>query len=633
MSSSTSENADPGEGARDPSRSDVPGGHVREAHADRLGPRRADRVNATDLLLERAAATPERHVYALRDGPSWHGVGAADFLDQVRWLARGLVAGGLGVGDRVAILSPSCYEWSLVDFAVWYAGGVSVPIYETDSPAQIEWILRDSGASRVFVAPSLAAMVTNVLEGSAELAERFIRVTTLEFEGEGATLSSLAGPGHGVSEAELERHRAAAGLGSPATIVYTSGTTGRPKGCVVTHGNLVLLADNLIPHLDDPLGAPDPRTVMFLPLAHVLAHAVQVVCLAAGATVAYSSPADLLSALRSFRPTFLLGVPRIFEKVYAAALDQAAQAGRSGVFAKAASVARDYSAALDAEASGRGEGPGKRLRLAHAVFDRLVYGRIRAVFGGTLTTAVCGGGPLSPQLTHFFRGVGVPVLEGYGLTETTGPCAVNTADNVRVGSVGRPVPGTSVRLADDGEILVRGIGVFGGYHGATEATVLDADGYFATGDLGRLDAAGFLTITGRKKDLIVTAGGKNVAPEPLEEILRESPLVEHAIVVGEGRPFVSALIVLDRDGLARWCRDHGRELDLRAAASDAQVLGELQTAVDAANALVSRAESIRKFAVVGLEPSVESGQLTASLKLRRAVVVADCRDDLETIYS
>ncbi|WP_415856541.1 AMP-dependent synthetase/ligase, partial [Sinomonas sp. G460-2] len=268
-----------------------------------------------------------------------------------------------------------------------------------------------------------------------------------------------------------------------------------------------------------------------------------------------------------------------------------------------------------------------------AVFDRLVYGRIRAVFGGALTTAVCGGGPLSPQLAHFFRGVGVPVLEGYGLTETTGPCAVNTADNVRVGSVGRPVPGTSVRLADDGEILVRGIGVFGGYHGATEATVLDADGYFATGDLGRLDAEGFLTITGRKKDLIVTAGGKNVAPEPLEEILRESPLVEHAIVVGEGRPFVSALIVLDRDGLAMWCRDHGRELDLRAAASDAQVLGELQAAVDAANALVSRAESIRKFAVVGLEPSVESGQLTASLKLRRAVVVADCRDDIETIYS
>ncbi len=628
VSSGTSENVRPdGEGQ------DSADGALREAHTDRLGPRRPEGANATDLLLERASATPERAVYALRDGTSWRDVAAADFLEQVQWLARGLIAGGLSAGDRVAILSPSCYEWSLVDFAIWYAGGVSVPIYETDSPAQIEWILRDSGASRVFVAPALGATVTGVLEASPDLAERFIRVTSLEFDGEGPTLSSLAGPGHGVSDAELERHRAAAGLSSPATIVYTSGTTGRPKGCVVTHGNLVLLTDNLIPHLPDPLGAPDPRTLMFLPLAHVLAHAVQVVCLAAGATVAYSSPNELLSALRSFRPTFLLGVPRIFEKVYAAALDQAARAGRSGVFARAAAVARDYSAAVDNAAAGRGEGPGRRLRLAHAVFDRLVYGRLRAVFGGAFTTAVCGGGPLSPQLTHFFRGVGVPVLEGYGLTETTGPCTVNTAGHVRVGSVGRPVPGTSVRIADDGEILVRGIGVFAGYHGATEATAFDADGYFATGDLGRLDADGFLTVTGRKKDLIVTAGGKNVAPEPLEEVLRASPLVEHALVVGEGRPFVSALIVLDRDGLAMWCREHGRKLDVHAAATDPAVLGEVQAAVDAANALVSRAESIRKFAVVGLEPSIEAGQLTPSLKLRRAAVVADCRDEIEAIYS
>jgi long-chain acyl-CoA synthetase len=436
-----------------------------------------------------------------------------------------------------------------------------------------------------------------------------------------------------VSEAELERHRAAAGLGSAATIVYTSGTTGRPKGCVVSHGNLVLLADNLIPHLPDPLGAADPRTVMFLPLAHVLAHAVQVVCIAAGATVAYSSVAELLATLRSFRPTFLLGVPRVFEKVYAGALDQAARSGRSGMFAKAATVARDYSAAIDEQAAGLGEGPGRRLRLAHAVFDRLVYGRIRAIFGGALTTTVSGGGPLSPQLAHFFRGVGVPVLEGYGLTETTGPCTVNTTGAIRVGSVGRPVPGTSVRIADDGEVLVRGIGVSPGYDSEATDSALDADGYLATGDLGRLDADGFLTITGRKKDLIVTAGGKNVAPEPLEDRVRQNQLVEHAVVVGEGRPFVSALVVLDREGLATWCRDRGRSLDPITAASDPEVLAEIQSAVDAANALVSRAESIRKFTVIGLELSIASGHLTPSLKLRRAAVIEACRGEIERLYS
>lgn len=645
-----------------------------ESTAALLAPPRPEGANVTDLLLERASRSPERPVFALREGTSWRHVTASEFLADVRWLAKGLVAGGLAVGDRVAILAPSSYEWTLADFAVWYAGGVSVPVYETDSPAQIEWILRDSGARRVFAAPALVPMVSGVIEGSAGLAERFIQVTSLALDGEGATLSSLAGPGQGVSDAELERHRAAAALRTPATIVYTSGTTGRPKGCVITHANFVDLADNLIPHLPVPLASPDPRMVTFLPLAHVLAHAVQVVCLAAGVTVAYSSPNDLLSTLRSFRPTFLLGVPRIFEKVYAAAREQAVRSGRGGVFARAASVAREYSAALDDAAAGRGYGPSRSLRLKHAVFDRLVYGRLRAVFGSALETTVSGGGPLSPQLAHFFRGVGIPVLEGYGLTETTGPCTVNTADAVRVGTVGRPVPGTSIRIADDGEILVRGIGVFAGYHGSpvdgankdsanedstnderankdsaneeranedsaaepdeTQAAAGPAqDGYFPTGDLGRLDDEGFLTITGRKKDLLVTAGGKNVTPEPLEETVRESPLVEHAILIGEGRPFVAALIVLDRDGLASWCREHGRTLEAEAAATDPEVLHELQAAVDAANALVSRAESIRKFAVVGIEPSIEAGSLTPSLKLKRDAILAECRDEVEALYS
>ena len=609
-----------------------------EITAALLAPARAESANVTDLLLERAAASPERPVFALRDGTSWRHVTASGFLEDVRWLAKGLVAGGLGIGDRVAILAPSSYEWTLADFAVWYAGGVSVPVYETDSPAQIEWILRDSGARRIFAAPGLVPMVSGVIEGSAELAERFIQVTSLAMDGDGATLNSLAGPGQGVSDTELERHRVASGLRAPATIVYTSGTTGRPKGCVITHANFVDLADNLIPHLPVPLGSPDPRMVTFLPLAHVLAHAVQVVCLAAGVTVAYSSPTDLLSTLRSFRPTFLLGVPRIFEKVYAAAREQAIRSGRAGVFARAAAVAREYSVTLDDAAAGRGDGPGRSLRLKHAVFDRLVYSRLRSVFGGALETTVSGGGPLNPQLAHFFRGVGVPVLEGYGLTETTGPCTVNTADAVRVGTVGRPVPGTSIKIADDGEILVRGIGVFAGYQGLTDGEdseqpgVQAHEGYFPTGDLGRLDDDGFLTITGRKKDVLVTAGGKNVAPEPLEEAVRESPLVEHVIVIGEGRPFVAALIVLDRDGLVSWCRERGRTLEAEAAAADPEVLNELQTAIDAANAHVSRAESIRKFSVIGIEPSIEGGSLTPSLKLKREAILIECRDEIEALY-
>jgi long-chain acyl-CoA synthetase len=622
-------------------------GTLREAHTEPLAAPRPEDANVTALLLERAAASPQRIVYMRWDGSSWLSVTAAEFLDRVRWLARGLIAGGLGLGDRVAILSPSSYEWSLADFAIWHAGGVSVPIYETDSPSQIEWILKDSGATRVFVAPDLEDVAARVIEQSPELAERVIPVTALVFEGEGATLSSLAGPGHGVSDAELERHRSSARSSSAATIVYTSGTTGQPKGCVVTHSNFLALADNLIPHLPDPLAAPGARTVIFLPLAHVLAHAVQVVCLAAGVTVAYSSPSQLLSTLRTIRPTFLLGVPRIFEKVYAGAYERAVASGRTGLFTRAAAVARDYSAALDDASTGRGEGPSRTLRLRHAVFDRLVFGRIRSIFGGALTTTVCGGGPLSPQLAHFFRGVGVPVLEGYGLTETTGPCTVNTADALRVGTVGRPIPGTSIKIADDGEVLVRGIGVFAGYAGAaahdaahSEApgndgpvAPADTEGYFATGDLGRLDDDGYLTLTGRKKDVLVTAGGKNVVPEPLEELVRECSLVGHAVVVGDGRPFVGALVILDPEGLATWCRERGRALELAAAASDPDVLAEIQSAVDAANESVSRAESIRKFAVVGLEPTIEGGQLTPSLKLRRDAVLAACRDAVEGLYS
>jgi long-chain acyl-CoA synthetase len=380
---------------------------------------------------------------------------------------------------------------------------------------------------------------------------------------------------------------------------------------------------------------------MFLPLAHVLARAVQITCVAAGVVVGHSRQSTLLDDLATFRPTFLLAVPRVFEKVYAAAEERAAEGVRGSLFERAAATAREFSRALDEEAAGRSEGPGRRLRLRHAVFDRLVYGRLRAAFGGRVSTIVSGGSALSPSLAHFFRGAGLTVLEGYGLTETTAPCTVNTPQATRVGTVGRPVPGTTVRIDPTGEVLVKGIGVIRGYRGGGApapggegpASAFREDGFFATGDLGSLDSDGFLTITGRLKDVLVTAGGKNVAPGPLEEALRESELVAHAVVVGEGRPFVGALIALDGDQLGAWARRRGRTLGIAEAAADPEVLAELQQAVDAANAAVSRAESIRRFVVLPRELTLEDGDLTPSLKLRRQRLVESFPQELEDLYS
>jgi long-chain acyl-CoA synthetase len=594
-------------------------------------------TNVTHLLERRVAATPDAELFSRRTPQGWEHVSAAEFAEQVRSLARGLIASGLDIGDRVAIISPSSFEWALVDFAVWYAGGVPVPVYETSSQSQIAWILEDSGAKRVFVADdAVAATVQEAIDASGALADTWLPITLMTHDGEGATLRSLSGPGLGVGDAELERHRTAADLSALATLVYTSGTTGRPKACEVTHGNLALLAVNLEAHLPTVVG-PGSRTLMFLPLAHVLARAVQVTCVAAGVVIGHSRQTDLLRDLATFKPTFLLAVPRVFEKVYAAAHAKASAGVRGNLFERAAHTAREYSEALDAEASGRGEGPGRRLRLRHAVFERLVYGRLRAAFGGQVSTIVSGASALSPSLAHFFRGAGLTVLEGYGLTETTAPCTVNTPEATRIGTVGRPVPGTDIRISDSGEVLVRGIGVIRGYRsaapGSPEATAFHEDGFFATGDLGSLDADGFLTLTGRTKDIIVTAGGKNVVPGPLEEAVRESELVAHAVVVGEGRPYVAALVALDGDQLPGWARRHGRELTFEEATTDPEVLAEVQRAVDAANETVSRAESIRKFVVLPRELTLEDGDLTPSLKLRRQSVAASFRDALEGLYS
>jgi long-chain acyl-CoA synthetase len=609
---------------------------VREASTELLFEADTD-SNVTDLLLERCAKDPFGVLYAHNTPNGWLNVSAARFLADVTALAKGLIAGGLTPGDPVAVLSRSSFEWTLVDFAIWMAGGVTVPIYETSSASQIEWILADSGARRIFVEDaSKAALVHSVVEKSGLLGEDPVAIIRMEHDGDAPNLTSVSAVGIGVMDAELERQRSTAKLADIASIVYTSGTTGKPKGCEITHGNFVLVARNVIPFLPELLMQPGARTLMFLPLAHVLARAVQVVCLTAGITLGHSAGASgLMADLGSFKPTFLLAVPRIFEKVYAGASHKAAMSGKSALFSAASSTAVEYSTAVDLASRGEGPGPGWLLRTKHRTFDKLLYPRVREVFGGDVGYTVSGASPLSPRDNHFFHGAGVPVLEGYGLTETTAPCTVNTPTMSRIGTVGIPLPGTTIRVADDGEVLVKGIGVFKGYHGNPEATeAAFVDGFFRTGDLGELDSDGFLTITGRKKDLLVTAGGKNVAPGPLEEKLREHPLVGQAVVVGDGRPFVAALISLDPEGLADWCSENKTgALSLEEAVRDDRVKAAVQSAVDEANKLVSAAESIRKFAFITAELSVESGHLTPSLKLKRAAVVGDFASVVEKLYA
>ena len=592
--------------------------------------------NVTDLLLEQHAKDPVHALYSRKGPAGWTDIPAQQFLDQVTALAKGLIAGGLAPGETVAVMSATRYEWTVVDFAIWFAGGVTVPIYETSSASQVEWILHDSGARRVFVEnQAKATLVQGVLDGSGLLAGRLLGVVRMDYDGAAPNLASLAAAGAGVSDAELERQRSAAGLADVASLVYTSGTTGRPKGCEITHGNFALVAKNIVLFLPEILLQEHTRTLMFLPLAHVLARAVQVICLSAGTTLGHTSNAkELLEDLGTFQPTFLLVVPRIFEKVYAGAAHKAALAGKDRLFEAAAAVAVDYSKPSTPRPAARAPAPagccapstpsstgcctrncGRRSVAAWATRSP---GRARSV----------------RHDAHFFRGAGVPVLEGYGLTETTAPCTANTPTRTRVGTVGIPVPGTTIRIADDGEILVKGIGVFKGYH-ANEAANAEAfvDGFFRTGDLGSLDADGFLTITGRKKDLLVTAGGKNVAPGPLEEKIREHQLVAQAVVVGDGRPFVSALVNLDPEGLENWCAAQRIPvMGATEAAANDQVRAAIQAAVDDGQHLGVQGGVDPHLRGAGRRFTVESGHLTPSLKLKRSAVVRDFQAQINRIY-
>jgi long-chain acyl-CoA synthetase len=584
-------------------------------------------ANLANSVFRRAAEQPQA-VMLRRPGPSgsWQDVTASQFSGEVVAVAKGLVAAGIGVGDRVALMSHTRYEWTLIDYAIWTAGAVTVPVYETSSAEQAEWILSDSGARACFVE---TAGFEDMIGGFRDRVPELSQVWRIE-----EALDSLRAAGADVGDEVITERAAAARASDLATVIYTSGTTGRPKGCELTHENLLADVRNAF---HGPLASVaetvDASTLLFLPLAHVFARVIEVGCIEGGIVLGHCGDLTaLLPALASFQPTFILAVPRVFEKVFNSAEQKAASERKGAIFDRAAEVAIAYSRSLDQP--GR---PALGLRTQHALFDRLVYSKLRAALGGRTHYAVSGGAALSERLGHFFRGAGVTVLEGYGLTETTAAATVNRPDRVKIGTVGLPLPGVAIRIAEDGEILIRGVNVFPGYWRNEAATkeVFTEDGWFRTGDVGELDEEGFLKITGRKKEMIVTAGGKNVAPAVLEDRLRSHSLISQCMVVGDGKPFVAALITLDPEAFELWKERNGKPADATIAAlrDDPDLGAAVQNAVDDANQAVSRAESIRKFRILDGDFTQEAGQLSVKLGIRRSVLLKDFAAEIEALYS
>jgi len=581
-------------------------------------------TSISTLLAERVARAGDRPLIERRaaSGGAWVPVTAGEFQADVVTVARGLVARGIEAGDRVAIMSRTRYEWTLLDFAAWAVGAVVVPVYETSSPDQVRWILADSGARLVVVeTPAHADAVRQVHDDLPNLEDVLVIAT--------GAVDALREAAASVPAADVVARRDAVRRDDLATIVYTSGSTGRPKGAELTHGNFAHLAMNARLALPELLEADGARTVLFLPLAHVFARLIQVAVIASGSVLGHLPDVKTLTDdLRTFRPTFLLAVPRVFEKVYNSAEQRAGSRARRRVFTWAARVSGAYSRALD-------DGPVPvPLRLKHAVADRLVLAKLRSAMGGALRYAISGGAPLGDRLGHFFRGAGLTVLEGYGLTETTAPTAVNLPSDLRIGTVGPPFPGTSVRIDDDGAVFVAGPHLFRGYRGRPDLTAEAlVDGWFRTGDVGTLDH-GHLRITGRTKEIIVTAGGKNVAPAPLEDRVRAHPLVSQVVVVGDQRPFIGALVTLDAEMLPGWLATQGiPPMSVGAARTDPRVLAALDAAVEEANTAVSRAESIRKFRVLEGDFTEANEYLTPSLKVKRDLVLRDFADEVDALYA
>ena len=578
--------------------------------------------NLARILFHNAEHNPQRTAVRKHTDRGWEDVSSAEFLDEVKAVAKGLVARGVEPADRVVIMSHTCYDWSLLAWAIWTAGAVCVPIYETSSSDQCDWILTDSGAG--------LAVVENDELRRTLTADTEWKGDVLVF-GDGA-IDTLVAEGKDVPDSTIEERSTAAGDDDLCSLIYTSGTTGRPKGCEIVHGGF----GGIIAALDERLNVamtPGANTLIFLPLAHVLARILEVNCFYQGVAVAYEPDAStVVERLGELSPTFLVSVPRVLEKVYNGAAGKAENAGgmTAKIFHAAVATAIEYSKATEG-----GGKPSLALRARHALFSRLVYSKLHAVLGGQCEHVVSGGGPLGERLGHFFRGAGFDLLEGYGLTESSGVLSVNPPHKAHIGTVGTPIPGITLRIdPEDGEILAKGNTLFRGYWNNDQANADSWSGdWYRTGDVGELDDDGYLKITGRKKDLIVTAGGKNVSPSQLEDALAAHPLISQAVVVGDNRSFISALITIDSESFPEWRDKHGKSGEVKDLLQDGDLVGEVQDAVDRANRTVSRAESIRSFRILPEEFSVESGELTPTLKLKRNVVHERYSDEIEGIYS
>ncbi|MCW3819939.1 long-chain fatty acid--CoA ligase [Micromonospora sp. DR5-3] len=585
-----------------------------------------DAANLTDPVWDNAEVAPDAVQFVRRAGTDgrWTDVTCRQFRDEVVAVARGLVAVGISPGDRVALMSRTRYEWTLLDYAIWTVGAVTVPIYETSSAEQAAWILADSGAVAALVETAAHAdLVAGVGDRLPELRQ--------VWQIESGAVDELVTAGGSVDPADVEVRRSTVKADDIATIIYTSGTTGRPKGCVLTHRNMYADIANAVPVLPN-LFRQSASTLLFLPLAHAFARLIQIGVVHARATMAHTADTkNLVAELQEFKPTFVLSVPRVFEKVYNGARQKAEAEGKGKIFDRAEKVAIAYSEALE-----NPDGPGLGLRAQHALFEKLVYRKLRAALGGRCRDAISGGAPLGARLGHFFRGVGVNIAEGYGLTETAPAAAANLPSATRIGTVGRPLPGVTIRIEDDGEILISGELIFRGYwhNEAATAEALSTDGWFRTGDLGQLDEDGYLSITGRKKEIIVTAGGKNVAPAVLEDQVRAHPLISQCVVVGDRQPFIGALVTIDEEALPRWLAAHGRPettsvADLR---DDAALRAEVQGAIDEANRSVSKPEAIKVFRILPHDFTEDTGELTPSLKVKRQVVHKTYAAEIADIY-
>jgi long-chain acyl-CoA synthetase len=563
---------------------------------------------------------------AIQTDDEWSTITAAQFREQVRSVAKGLIAEGLNAGDRIAILSRTRYEWTVADYAIWYAGCVTVPIYETSSPEQVEWIVSDSHVVATFFE---AQRTTNAFQPIAAKVPHMTRSYIFSDD----VLAELARKGANVSDSELESRRTSAGPSDPATLIYTSGTTGQPKGCIITHGNLISEVDTLVKAVPEVFDVPEASTLIFLPLAHVFGRLIQVAMLRGEVTIGHCpNPTALLKDLGSFKPTFLLAVPRVFEKVFNGSAAKAHEASpvKGKIFDRAAATAIAYSEALDHGHVSKG------LSIKHGLFDKLVYSKLRHAMGGRVTHAISGGAALGSRLGHFYRGIGLIILEGYGLTETTAGSTLNLPSALKIGSVGRPLPGTGARIESDGEILLKGPHVFAGYwnNDAATAEAMTSDGWFRTGDIGELDGDGYLRITGRKKELIVTAGGKNVAPAVLEDRLRANPIISQCVVVGDNKPYIGALITLDQDALPQILAANNIEsAPMSDLIQNADVRALVQKAVNAANEAVSNSEAIKKFVILPEDLTIDNGYLTPKMSIRRHLIVQDFASDIEGLYA